>query len=294
VLETESGIASHLCVVPVRFAAGDTVLDSMVFIDWVSGTVVPGAGMLLCRRCMEVQKCSLLAVGGSSDALRVMSQARWFAPKAELKSYAKPLRPWHRFLRSERGGSKRRLSDLLKFLRNVLWSLFPSLPAPGSWTCRPARAADPVFTPAGDFVPIVRTRAWIDYLSGCPIANCSLWILENEGVPSGHALIANLGGSARVADFALRGEQTPTVSTQAFSALVRALKADNDIIELVAGSSLPQDVSAFQSCGLRYRKSSPVFLADPRKQFPQNAILEIKPMLNDGFYLYDAANPFQL
>jgi hypothetical protein len=289
VLETERGIAAHGCVAPVRFASGDAVLESMVIIDWASGKLVPGAGLLLYRRCMEVRNSSLLAIGGSSDTLRILPQVPWFAPQADLQWFSKPLKPWRRFLRS-----RRRFRDLLKFFRNVGWSLFPLLPSSGSWTCRLALPDDPVFTPAGNFVPVLRTRAWVDYLTACPVANCKLWILEREGKSCGHALIANLGGSARVADFALGGQATPEALRQAFSALVRALAADDDLVELVAGSSLAQDATAFQACGLRYRSRTRVLLADIRKQFPQPSTLEIKPMLGDSFYLHDPSNPFQL
>ncbi len=289
VLETENGIAAHGCVAPVRFASGNAVLDSMVIIDWASGNLVPGAGLLVYRRCMEVQKCSLLAIGGSSDTLRILPQVKWFAPKADLRWYARPMKPRRRFLRSGKT-----MRDWVKLLRNFNWSFFPSLPSAGSWTCRPARTDDPVFTPAGEFIPLLRTRAWIDYLSACPVAKCRLWILEQNGVARGHALTANLEGSVRVADFALAGKTTPETARQAFSALVRTLRDDNDVLELVAGSSLDQDIRAFEACGLRYRRSTRVLLADPRKIFPPESPLEIKPMLGDSFYLYDPANPFQL
>lgn len=289
VLETDSGIAAHGCMAPVRFASGDTVLESMVIIDWASGRLVPGAGLSLCRRSMEVLKASMLAIGGSSDALSLFPQVRWFVPKADMKWFAKSLKPWRRFLRSGRG-----MRDLLKLLRNVHRTFYPPMPPPAGWACRPARDTDPVFTPKGDFVPILRTRAWIDYLSKCPAAKCSLWILEHEGVPCGHALIANPGGSARVADFAIAGNATSEEVTRAFSTLVRALAADNDVIEVVAASSLPKEIEAFQACGLRYRRSFPVSLADPAKTIPPELTLEIKPILGDAFYLYNPANPFQL
>jgi hypothetical protein len=244
---------------------------------------------LLCRRCMEARKSSLLAIDGSNDTLRLLPKVAWFAPQAEMRWYARPLKPWRRFLRSPRGGR-----DFGKFCRNLQWKLSPRLPAPGAWTCRASQRDDPVFTPSGDFTPILRTRAWIDYLSACPAAKCNLWILENEGVPRGHALISNLAGSARVADFALGGPSTLEECTQAFSALARTLAAQNDIIELVAASSLTQEIRAFEACGLRLRKKSPILLADPGKAFPEKRTLEIKPMLSDAFYLYDPANPFLL
>lgn len=97
-----------------------------------------------------------------------------------------------------------------------------------------------------------------------------------------------------MADFALGGQPTSEAATQAFSTLVRALEADNDLLEIVAGSSLAQDAAAFRACGLRHRHSSPVWLADPQKALPQKPTVEIKPMLGDTFYLYDPSNPFQL
>jgi hypothetical protein len=289
VLETESGIAAHGCIAPARFAAAGAVLESMVIIDWASGKIIPGAGLLLYRRCMEVRRTSLLGVGGSTDTLRILPQVRWFVPQADLQWFAMSLRPWRRFLRSKRGAR-----DGFKFLRNLHWSLFCSLPAAGDWTCRPACPTDPVFTPQGDFVPILRTRPWIDYLSQCPAVDCCLWILEHAGVPRGHALIANLAGSARVADFALGDQSAPEMPTQAFSALVRTLAADEHLIELVAGSSLSEDIRAFRACGMRSRRRSAVLLADTRREFPAQSVIEIKPMLGDGFYLHDPANPFQL
>ena len=245
--------------------------------------------MLLCRRCMEVQNSSMLAIGGSDDTLRLLPKVRWFVPQTDMEWYAKPLKPWRRFLRSARD-----MRDVLKFFRNAGWKFLSSLPSPGKWTCRLALADDPVFTPAGDFVPILRTRVWIDYLSACPAAKCRLWILTEECVPRGHALISNLGGSARVADFALDGEQTAETATQAFSALIRALERDDSLLEIVAASSLVQDIHAFRACGLRYRRKSAILLADIGKKFPPNSTLEIKPLLADQFYLYDPSNPFQL
>ncbi len=288
-LETEKGIAAHGCLAPVRFAAGNSFLESMVIMDWAAGDLIPGAGLLLCRRCIEARKSSLLAIDGSRDTLRLLPKVAWFRPQTDMRWYARPLKPWRRFLRSRRGGR-----DFAKFCRNLQWKLFPELPATGSWTCRASRSDDPVFTPSGDFTPILRTRAWIDYLSACPVAKCNLWILEKDGVPSGHALIANLVGSARVADFALGGQSTLEESTQAFSTLVRTLAAENDILEVVAASSLTQDLMAFEACGLRQRKRSPVLLADVSKAFPEKGTLEIKPMLSDAFYLHDPANPFLL
>lgn len=290
VLENEQGIVAHGCVAPIRFASGAETLNTMVILDWASGKLVPGAGLSIYRHCMELGNGTLLAIGGSSDALRILPRVKSFSPKPELRWYAKPLKPWSRFLLSQRG-----LRDSLKLARNVQWKAFPPLPSAGNWSCRRGHAADQVFAPSGDFLPILRTRAWIDYLLACPSANCQLCILELNGEPRGHALVSNLQGSARVADFALEGtrnnEQT---TTRAFSALLRNLEAQDDLLEVVAASSLPEDGRAFEACGLRYRGSSAVLLADLRKVFPPEARLEVKPILGDSFYLYEPSAPFRL
>jgi len=178
--------------------------------------------------------------------------------------------------------------------RNLLWTRWPTLPAPGSWSCRPGGADDPVFNPTGDYVPIVRTREWINYLMACPTAKSKRWILDREGEPQGHALVCNLNGSGRIADFALAGSQSQDEITLAFSALVRALCGEPELIEIVAATSLLKETRAFERCGLRYRDSAPVLLADPRQEFPSKSHLEIKPILGDGFYLQAPSAPFRL
>ena len=289
VLEEERGIAAHCGIAPVRFIWGTEILDTKVGIDWASGRLIAGAGLLVSQHCMELGNGTLLAVGGSDDTLRVLTRWKSFAPKPEMRWYAKPLKPWSRFRLSQRG-----LRDSLKLARNLHWKVLPPLPSAGNWSCRQGHADDQIVTPSGDFVPILRTRAWIDYLLACPAVNCQLWILQLNGEARGHALVSNVQGSARVADFALEGNVNTEQSTHAFSALLRSLEAQDDLLEVVAASSLPEEGRAFEACGLRHLHCSIVFLADLRKTFPPEAWLEVKPILGDSFYLCKPSDPFQL
>ncbi len=286
-LRTDDAIAAHGCVSPVQFKGASGPVESMQVIDWAAGRLIPSAGLLLYRKCLEIRPGTLLAIGGSEDTLKIIPQVKWFKRKDDIRTCARPLRPWRHFARSPRSGR-----SAARFARNLYWRLSPRLPDSRGWRCRPAHPADEVFTPTGDFVPIVRSRAWFDYLLRCPLVNTELAILEKAGTSCGHALLANGFGSVWVADFVVAGEASHGDRVAAFSALVRHVVAQPDAAELIAGSSLQELSDVFEECGMRYRKTSPVYLADPRKLLPAEARLEIAPMIGDMFYLFDPLYPF--
>jgi hypothetical protein len=287
VMRSDDAIAAHGCVSPVRFLTGGGEVESMQIIDWAAGRLIPSAGLLLYRKCLEMPPGTLLAIGGSDDARKIIPQVKWFQRKDDIWTYARPLRPWRHFVLS--GNSPRSFARLG---RNVHWRLSPRLPGSGGWSCRRVRPAEEVFAPTGDFVPLIRTRAWFDYLLRCPLVKTELLILENAGVPQGHALLANGRGAVWVADFVVAGDASHPDRVAAFSAVVRHTAAQPDAAEILAGSSLRELCMVFEECGLRKRKASPVWLADRRKVLPANARLEITPMVGDLFYLFDPAYPF--
>ena len=119
VLESGNQIAAHGCVAPIRFAVAGSILDRMVIIDWASGKLVPGAGLLIYRRCMELQKTSLLAIGGSNDTVRILPEVPWFKPQANMKWYARSLKKVLSVGRSSLPASRRRW--------NPFWMCSPKL-----------------------------------------------------------------------------------------------------------------------------------------------------------------------
>jgi hypothetical protein len=286
-LRAPQGLAAHCCASPVRFTNNGNMVESAQIIDWAAGRLVPASGLLICRRCLEASGGTLLAIGGSEDALRIFPQLKWFTRKDDLRYFARPLRPWRHLAHSAKGAR-----TLARFARNLHWKWFPRLPGAGSWRCRDARPGEEVFAHSGSFVPITRTRAWFDYLLRCPVVKTELVILEQAGTPRGHAFLAHAQGSVRVADYILAGGVSHAERVSAFSALTRYIAAQPDAAEITAASSLQELCGVFEECGLRSRGSSPVYLADPRKLFPEDARLEIAPLIGDAFYFYEPAYPF--
>lgn len=286
-LRSDETIAAHGCVSPVRFRRPAADVQSLQVIDWAAGRVIPSAGLLLYRKCLETGAGTALAIGGTENSRNIIPQVKWFKSKDEIRTYARPLKPWRHFALTGNGPR-----GIARFARNLQWKLTPRLPKAAGWHCRNARPAEEVFTPTGDFIPIVRTRAWFDYLLRCPLVKTELLILEKAGTPRGHALLANGGGAVWVADFGVGGESTHDDRLAAFSSLMQHIGAQSDASEVLAGSSLQELCLVFEECGLRSRKTSAVYLADPRELLPAEARLEIAPMIGDMFYLFDPAYPF--
>ena len=282
-------IAAHGCVAPVRFAPdGGGLVESMQVIDWAAGKAVPGAGLLVYRRCLEVSRGTLLAIGGSEDTRKIIPLVKWFSAREDIRQYGCPIRPWQHFMRSDKTSRQ-----VAKLGRNLWWSRTPGRPSAGAWRARPARPGEPVFAHRGDFIPVVRTREWFDYLCRCPVAKTELVILEKDGVPAGHALLSNAEGSVRVADFVVDGEAAAQAErVPAFSAVLGYVAAQASAAELVAASSLTEVCGVFEQCGLRPRGVIPVYLADPRKQLSPHRRLETTLMIGDAFYRYDPQYPF--
>jgi hypothetical protein len=285
-LRTPTGIAAHGFVSPVRFDRGGATVESAQIVDWAAGGAVPAGGLLLCRKSLETGG-TLLAIGGTAEALAVFRKVKWFARKDDVRYYARPLRPWRHLARSPKAPR-----DLARFVRNLFWQCSPRWPRSGQWTVRSARPGEDVFSHLGDFVPMVRTRGWFDYLLRCPIVRTELVILESAGVPQGHAFLAHFQGCVRLADFVVAGAVSQSDRVAAFSALGKFLAAQPGVAEMVAASSLAEMGAVFEACGLRPRGVQSVYLADPAKRLPPDARLEITPLIGDGFYLFDERYPF--
>jgi hypothetical protein len=287
VLRTAVGIAAHGCISPVRFLVNGETVESMQVLDWAASRTVPGGGLKLYRYCMEAKGASALTVGGSEDTLNLIPRIKWFRPCQDVQVYGRSIRPLKRFSRSARGAR-----DLARLLRNLWRRWRDMLPRANEWNCRAALPDDPVFMPSGNFVPILRTRPWFDYLLRCPALHTELVTVEKAGVAAGHAFLADTGGLFRVADFVLGGETSHDDRTAAFSALTRYVFSKPQAIELAAASSLEETCAAFRECGLQHRGDLAVYVADLPGRIPDSLPLEITPVVGDAFYLFDPAQLF--
>ena len=256
-------------------------MESGQFIDWAAGGTVPGAGLLTLRRLLETSVDTMLAIGGTKDALIAFSRSSWFERKDDMRVYNRPLKPWRRF---QDGPKTPR--ELARFARDTYRIWYPNLAASAGWDCRPAGPSDPIFCPEPPaYASIVRTRLWFDYLTRCPALKTRLVTLERDGIPKGHAFLAFQGGRVQVSDFTLANDCPRADQIAAFSTVIRYVSADPDAIEIIAGSSVESVTAVLEATGLRLHSRVSVFLADPKRHFPPGTAIEVTPIIGDLFYV---------
>jgi len=112
-------------------------------------------------------------------------------------------------------------------------------------------------------------------------------VLEKNGRPAGHALLAHAGPQVRIADFVI-DTMDEEQWAHACSALVRMAAGLPGCYEIAAASSLPFLQRVYQRCGFRYRGSAPAYLGDPKKKFSPEDLLELSLLTGDSAYLIDA------
>jgi hypothetical protein len=283
----ESGaaeIGAHGCASPVRHSTGERELRSLQVIDWAGGTLIPGGGLAVYREFLT-RNDVLLAIGGSADTRKIVPMVRWFREAPALIGYARPLRPFAQIVASPSKNWK----TPARLARNLQWSLSPTLPSGGNWQAIPVSRFEGVWTPGvRTIAPLVRTADWLNYLLACPNVKMQAFELREGSTARGHALLSFAGPQVRIADLVVDSDRDYEWSA-ALAQVIRT--ATGDAHEIVAASNLPLMRNAIEACGLRPRRTDPIFVADPKKQLGE-LTPEVNLSIGDGFYLTDPAVPF--
>jgi hypothetical protein len=284
ILDKDGAIAAFGTITPIRYALEHKEISSLQVIDWAGSREVPGSGLLLYRSLLS-RTDTLLAIGGSEDTLRLIPTVKWFRPVKPMRLYARPVRP---FVQAGQGSFNGR--SIARLARNWMWSLHPALPNTGEWSLRPIDRFDETTPASGDFIPLVRSADWLNYLLRCPAASMSAFALECSARRRGHLLVSRNRRQATLVDLCLSGTDQDWI--QATAAVVGWLRRDSSVAEIVAGSNLPLPCAALESCGFRLRGSWPVYVADPKKLLPADSLPEVNLSIGDAFYLRDIDYPF--
>lgn len=279
VVRRDEEIAAHIGLAPVRLVTPGGPVDSGQFLDWMANPRIAGSGVFAYWECLGVVD-TVLVVGGSEDAQRVLPKMKWLRRIPDLCLYARPLRVCGTIA----GMRRSRFKTPFKLVRNLLWSVMPPLPSSGGWRARPLPFLTAVWTPHGDFIPIERTVEWLNFHLKCPAVRFEAISLERDGRPAGHALLAHAGPQVRIVDFVI-DTMDEEQWTQACAALIQMVAADAGSYEVAAGSSLPFLQRVFERCGLRHRGSMPAYLGDPNNKFSSADLLELSLLTGDSSYL---------
>lgn len=295
-LRSEGRIAAHGCLAPVTFRLpGDAAaakVTSMRVIDWAGGRQVPAAGVRV-MRALGALTDTVLAVGGSSDAVRVFPKMG-FQHSGDVEVFARVVRPWRQFRLDP---YPRGWKAPLRLARNTGFSLAALPTAPAGWSCRRISAFDaslaPVleFQPAG-FTATERTPPLLNYMLACPGAAFSGFLLRQSERVRGYFLLCHVAGQTRIADLRVDSEDAEDWYA-AFALATRQAAADPATCEILAVSSIRPGVAALHRCGYRFRRHDPIFLLDPRRRLAAAPPLNLDLLVGDEAYLHVPSYPFE-
>jgi hypothetical protein len=286
VLENEGVIAAHGGCSFLRFITGEEgkAVSSLQVIDWASGNTVPGGGLLVYRHVLRLRD-TLLAIGGSADTQKLIPQIKWFKPLPPFLIYAKPLRPFQMRRKSMT------IREAGRILRNLKWSVYPSLRPSAEWVCTRVTRFSTAFRMPFPGAMIERTADQLNYLLDCPGAPFTGLLLSRHGTVCGHALLSVVDKQCRIVDLVVEDASSAAWSS-ALAALVKWIAAETPAAEVMTGSSLETMQQVFIDCGFRVRRNDAVFIADPAKKLSGTEPVEINFLIGDAAYYVDPNRPF--
>jgi hypothetical protein len=248
VLDQGGKLLAHGCIWPVAPGMG-------CLIDWVSGKSIPGMGMMLARKMVQLSPV-LLSIGGSEMTRKIMPKIG-FVKRGELLTYARVLRPWRQFrTRPDNHGTK----ALLRLARNFLWSQGP----------------------------VALTRGWMaeeapapEYLMRCPGLRLKAYRLRRGSLREGSLLLTQVGGQTRIADLTCSAEPS------AYAAAIEAARRDPEACELVALGHDGPSRRALEANGFQERERRSVFVHGST-DFPPH----LNMLADDLFYMNTPTRPY--
>jgi hypothetical protein len=285
-------IAAHACVWPIAFRLPAGTVNSCHLLDWAAAPAVVGAGVTLYQELMR-RAGFVIAIGGSDQAKRVLPKLG-FRPYAQLEYYARVVRPWRQYRTRPRPSV---LRELLRFGRNLAWSLQPSSPPDESWSAEPATSAGAWLDElVSQWQPAkvswgFRSAELVNYVLLCPAARCRVFSIRRAGVPRGYFVLNQIGGQVRIVDLLVSSESQADWRN-ACQLAFRIASAASGCCEVVFAVSLPWLAAILRECGFHQRHVRPVLVYDRDQVLAGAPPLHLQMVDSDAFFLPGPSYPF--
>lgn len=288
VLTKDGVIKAHCGIWPMNLEfRGDTV-SCICFVDWVSDRRLPGVGVVLKQKLMNLADTAIV-VGGSPDTRAVVPRIG-FQEVGQVTTFVAVVRPWRQHLARPREPLPKALARLT---RNAVWSLSRKDTVPNGWRASRLESFDATMKVPG--VPAcptpTRSAAYLNYWLRLPVAQISGFSILYLDKPVGYFLLTTVMGQTRIADLRLWTGMDADWSV-AYGLATREARAHSGTCEILAIASTPFARRALRANGYRERGSDPVYLYDPRKRLAQTPGIFLSLIDGDGAYLYDSEHPF--
>ena len=285
VLRKGDEILAHAAIWPLEIRTEKSLLSGIGFGDWASDSKYPGIGLTLLKHLIALSPF-ILATGGG-DITRKILPRMGFQHWADRAVYSKILRPVRQFRTRPRTALWK---ELLRMSRNFAWSLKPAASLQG-WTAESAMPSDEILSSVENHTGFVHTTPFLNFLLTCPAARFQFLVLRKQGVVRGYAVTSSVGGQGRIADIKIRSGDDTSWSA-AIASVLRQLKRDPKIAEVMAFGSVPHLDNALKANGFKERDRRPLVVLHPEKTLSGSPVPQLGMLEDDASFVYDPAFPF--
>jgi hypothetical protein len=280
VLERAGAIVAHGGAWPLRLRTFSDAFEAIHLIDWAADPAAPGAGLsVLTQMARRVDVA--IAVGGTEMTQRILPRFG-FQPHNTIRYYARPLRPLQQALTHQ----DRTWKTPARIVRSLVWRYLPPLSVGKGWSaCRIEPASLPASVlprPSGELAVFERSPELFQYLGGCPVAACELYLVERDGRRYGYFCLFLVPGTARIADaWAVSPE-----AWRALFALAATTARRRGACEIVTASAMVEAEQALRACGYRVRNAETLVVYDPANRIPRGLACNFQMIDSDIAFLH--------
>jgi hypothetical protein len=289
VLRQKAHIKAHCGVWPLHLSWMSGKATCLSFVDWVSNTDVPGAGVLLKKRLMTLAETSIV-VGGSEDTRRLVPRIG-FRMVGEVSTFIRVMNPWRQY---ESRPSTGLLRDLVRLSRNYAWSLMAAkIRIHAGWEVKKVHtfSDDAAVSGATVFPCPARSVDYLNFWLRLPATRVSGYEIRHLDQTVGYFMLSEVYGQTRIIDVRVWPDK-PSHWVAAFALATKMAAVTPNTCEILAIASTNFARSALLAAGFRKRGSEPLFLYDPHGKLTLADPIFLNLIDGDGAYLYDASHPY--
>ena len=261
-IERDGNIVAHggICPVSFRLPTGE-IVSGLTILDWAADSTIPGLGVTLYRKLMQMAPVSFVL--GGAPVTREIVPRIGFRHVGDAPTYAAWLRPWREF-RTRSGTNSR---SLLRLLHGLAHPVPSRSRLSRRWAFVPVAEFDDSLQPilSGTKRPWTfcqRTVADLNYLLKCPHLHMRGFLLTHGGSVRGYFVIGKSGWEARVLDLVVDSAEVNDWK-HACAAITNAALLDQDICRIRILSTLPLLSDGLEWNGYWRQQEEPILLHDP-------------------------------
>ena len=287
-LRKDGAIKAHCGVWPMNLQFGSQRISCNSYIDWVSDSDTPGAGVLLKKKLMKLTDTGVV-VGGSTDTREVVPRIG-FKIIGEVATFARVIRP---LKLSRRRPSESPLKAAARLGRNTFIAKTARSRSSQGWRTQQTHRFEslPEFSHQDTRVMPARTVEYLNYWLRLPVTEILAFdILKGDEV-RGYFLLSAVMNQTRIADIRIWSDDPADWAT-GYGLATTAAASNAETCEVMAIASTPFAKEALLANGYRQRGIDPFFFYDPGEKLREAPPIFLNLIDGDGAYLSDPGYPF--